>query len=236
MLPYANNDMTFSLSLTDAQAEAYQKAYYVISRADTDNPGSLIFVYMGNNVTLTDDNTLTANFDGNIIYMENSSTGQLYEVMYTERESTDTYSRYLLSSILFNSDIQGDDAEYVYFVMETSADNPEGILLGAYPMDNLIMSGVELNTAFPDRHEVNIYDYENIAFGSISHEFTSDEDLTNFNESDWSDLKLLYNDFPISDGFSTTVGELMPDIPYYGMFIIEDAQGNRHCSNLVQIQ
>lgn len=234
MIPTANGDMTFSLQLTDAQADSYQNGYYVISRADTDQPGNYIFVAMSNQVALSDSNMLTANFDGQIIYMQNATTSEQYEVMYTEQESTSDYTRYLLSSILYNDDIEGDDAMYAYFVLETTPDNPQGEIVGAYPIENLIVSeGSEL---FPDRYEIDINDYQNIAFGSASHQFTSTEDLTNFNEADWSDVTLWYSSFPISEGFHTTMGGMIPDVPYFGMFIIEDAQGNRHCSNLVQLQ
>lgn len=234
MLPVANGDMTFTLQLTDAQAESCQKAYYVISRADTEQPGNFVFVAMSNETSLSDTNALTANFDGSIIYIQNDTTLEQYELMYTEQESTDTYTRYLLSSILYNDDIDGEDAEYVYFVMETSADNPEGQILNAYPISNYIASNG--NELFPDRYEVDISQYQNIAFGYASHQFTSEEDLTNFNEADWSDVSIWYNNFPINEGFSTTIGGMIPEIPYYGMFIIEDSQGNRHCSNLVQLQ
>ena len=70
----------------------------------------------------------------------------------------------------------------------------------------------------------------------LAHEFTSEEDLTNLNEADWSDLVLHYNTQPVSDGFSTVSGSMVPGVPYFGMFIFEDTQGNRHCSNLVQLQ
>ena len=234
LIPTVNGDMTFGLQLTDAQAASCQNAYYVISRADTDQPGNFVFVAMSNDTTLSDTNTLTANFNGNIIYIQNDTTLDTYELMYTEQEATDTYTRYLLSSILYNDDIEGDDAEYVYFVMETSAEHPQGQILGAYPIENYITSNG--NEIFPDRYEVDISQYQNIAFGSASHQFTAEEDLTNFDEADWNDVSIWYNDFPISDGFSTVIGDMIPGIPYYGMFIIEDAQGNRHCSNLVQLQ
>ena len=234
MLPTKNEDLTFSLELTPEQAANVQNVYYVISREDTTSPGNYVFVSMSNQVTLNASNTLTADFNGDIIYMQNDTTYDEYEVMYTVQEATDTYTRYLLSCILYNEDIEEEEAMYAYFVMETSDEHPEGQLLGAYPIVNYVNSDGE--EIFPDRYEINIYDYNYIAFGVFSHEFTSSEDLTEFNESDWSDLVLQYNDFPISDGFSTVIGDMIPDVPYYGMFIIEDLQGNRHCSNLVQLQ
>lgn len=234
MYPTYNGDYTFSMNLTPEQAANVQNIYYVVSRADTNTPGNYNFVSMSSQVTLDSTNKITANFDGNIIYMQNDTTKQQYEVMYTEQEKTDQYTRYLLSSILYNNDIQEDDAMYAYFVMETTAANPQGTILGAYPIANYVNSdGLEV---FPERYEINIYDYKNIAFGSFSHKFTTGEDLTNFDESDWSDLVLQYNALPVTDGFSTVQGTMIPGIPYYGMFIIEDLQGNRHSSNLVQIQ
>ncbi|MCM1286787.1 MAG: clostripain-related cysteine peptidase [Clostridium sp.] len=234
MLPTANGDMTFSLQLTPEQAAVYQNAYFVISRMDLDNPSNYMFVAMGNDVSIDASNVATANFDGNIIYMQNDTTLQQYEVMYTIQEKTDSYTRYLLSSILFNEDIQEEDAMYAYFVMDVSAEHPGGELIGTYPIANLV-SGDTTNL-FPERYEINPYDYQNIAFGSLSHEFTSEEDLTNLNEADWSDLVLHYNTQPVLDGFSTVSGSMVPGVPYFGMFIFEDTQGNRHCSNLVQLQ
>ena len=234
MVPYTNGDLTFSLQLTEEQAADVQNIYYVISREDVTNPSNYVFVSMSNQVDMNDTNLLTANFDGQIIYMQDDTTLAQYEVMYTEQETTDTYTRYLLTSILYNDDIQGEDAMYAYFVMETSDAYPQGQLLGAYPISNYIST--EGADVFPDRYEININDYSNIAFGVASHEFTSTEDLTNFNEADWQDVLIMYNSFPIVNGFSTVLGGMQPDLSYYGMFIIEDTQGNRHCSNIVQIQ
>ncbi|MCM1272338.1 MAG: clostripain-related cysteine peptidase [Clostridium sp.] len=234
MVPQANSDMTFSLTLTPEQQACCENAYFVISRTDTDNPSNYMFVAMGNDVSINSDGAATANFDGKIIYMQNNATSEQYEVMYTIQEKTDTYTRYLLSSILFNEDIQEEDAMYAYFVMDVSDENPGGKLLGTYPIAN-IASGDTTNL-FPERYEINPNDYKNIAFGSLSHEFTSEEDLTTLNEADWNDLVLHYNTQPVSDGFSTVSGDMIDGIPYYGMFIFEDIQGNRHCSNLVRLQ
>ncbi len=234
LIPVANGDLTFSLQLSPEQAAGVQNMYYVISRADTERPGNFIFVSMSNQVDMNSNCVLTANFDGNVIYMQNDTTYDQYEIMYTEQEATDSYTRYLISSILFNDNINEEDAMYTYFVMETSDAYPQGQLLGAYPIANFIYSnGTEI---FPSNAEINIYDYQYIAFGAFTHEFTSEEDLTNFNEADWSDVELWYNQMPVTEGFSTVLGGMIPGIPYYGMFIIEDTQGNRHCSNMVQIQ
>lgn len=40
---------------------------------------------------------LTADFDGQITYMQNDTTKENYELMYTVQEKTDTYTRYLIS-------------------------------------------------------------------------------------------------------------------------------------------
>jgi len=234
MIPVKNNDLTFSLELTPEQAATCQNAYYVISRADLNTPGNYVFVSLSTMVDMDSNNVVTANFDGNILYMQNDTTKQMCEMMYTEQESTEDYTRYLLSSILFNEDINSEDSMYSYFVLETTPDNPTGNILGAYPIANFVNSnGTEI---FPERYEIDISEYQNIAFGYFTHEFTSEEDLQNFDDSSWSDLKLMYNSFPINDGFSTVMGGMQPNIPYFGMFIFEDTQGNRHCSNLVQLQ
>lgn len=234
MVPTHNGDLTFSLELTPEQAAEVQNVYYVISREDTQTPGNYVFVSMSNQVNFDDTTKVTAPFDGQIIYVQNNATGQYTEIMYTEQESTDDYTRYLISSILYQDDIQEEDAMYTYFVLETTPSNPTGTILGAYPIANLI-SG-DANEIFPDRYELNINDYANVAFGYFTHEFTTDEDLTNFNEADWADLSLFYNTMPVTDGFSTVMGGMMDGVNYYGMFIFEDTQGNRHCSNLVPLQ
>lgn len=234
LVPVLNDDYSFDITLTQEQAANVQNIYYVISRADMTRPDNYYFVSMSNQVSSDDNGTYTAEFDGDIIYMQNDTTHEQCEVMYTVLESTDNYTRYLLSSILYNESIEEEDAMYVYFVLETDSEHPEGQIIGAYPISNLINSeGTDL---FPDRYEIDIFDYTYIAFGALSHEFTSNEDLTNLNEADWEDLVLEYYSFPVTDGFSTITGSMYPDVPYFGMFIIEDLQGNRHCSNLVQIR
>lgn len=235
MLPYMIDDTRFAMDLTTEQVAAYQNSYYVISRADMDNPGKLMFVSMNSNTELNTAGTLQANYDGNIIYIQNETTGEYCEVMYTLQEHTDTYTRYLLSCILYNDTIDEENAMYTYLVLEVTPDNPSGTILGAYPIANLVYS-TDGNYMFPDRYEVDINDYNYIAFGSFSHEFTSTEDLNEFNENQWSDLMLTYTTMPVSDGFTTVMDGMLDGIPYYGMFVIEDTQGNYHYSNLVQIK
>jgi len=75
-----------------------------------------------------------------------------------------------------------------------SNEHPEGQILGAYPIDNYI--NTEGNEIFPERYEIDINDYQNVAFGYFSHRFTSNEDLTNFNDADWADLTINYSSFP----------------------------------------
>ena len=232
--PIKNSDMTFSVNLQPDQMSALQNAYFVISKKNKDNPSNYDMVMISSQVQSDGTSTLTADFDGQIIYMQNDTTNEKLEIMYTVQEKTDTYTRYLITSILYNDDIQGDDAMYTYFVLEVSDTNPQGVLLGAYPIENYINTNG--NEIFPDRYEINVNDYQNVAFGYFSHEFTSEEDLTNFNQADWADLILNYNYFPVSYGFSPVKDGLIAGEEYYGMFIFEDTQGNRHCSDLVQIQ
>ena len=233
LIPTKNNDLTFSVNLSSGQVSELQNAYFVISREDTERPGNYYFVSMSNQVSLSG-TELTALYDGDIIYIRNDTTDEQHEIMYVEEESTEDFTRYLISSILYNEDIMEDEAMYTYFVLETTPDNPSGELTNAYPIANLISSdGTEI---FPSRYEIDIYDYNYAAFGCFTHEFTSSEDLTNFNEADWSDLTLTYGNVPILEGFSTTMGGMKEGIRYYGMFVFEDTQGNRHCSNLVQLQ
>ena len=234
LVPVLNDDSSFSVTLQEDQKAALQNAYFVISKKDPENPELYDMVALSSAVTDDGTGTLTADFDGQITYMQNDTTLEMYELMYTVQEKTDTYTRYLLSSILYNDDIEGDDAVYAYFVLEVTAEHPEGQILGVYPIDNYIQT--EGNEIFPDRYEIDINDYDNVAFGYFSHKYTSTEDLTNLNQTDWADLTINYNYFPISEGFHPVRGDLIAGEEYYGMFIFEDNQGNRHCSSLVQIQ
>lgn len=234
LVPTLNSDTSFSVTLQQEQIASLQNAYFVIAKKEKGSTDMYDLVALSSSVTNDGTGTLTADFDGKITYMQNDSTHDQYELMYTVQEKTETYTRYLLSSILYNDDIEGDDSMYAYFVLEVSDEHPEGQILGAYPIANYVST--DGNELFPERYEININDYKNVAFGYFSHRFTSNEDLTNFNESDWADLTINYNSFPISEGFTPVRGSLLPDEEYYGMFIFEDMQGNRHCSSLVQIQ
>ncbi len=234
MMPTHNGDLTFSLELTPEQSAEILNAYFVISHEDPNTPGNYMFVMMSNQVEFEDTTKVTAPFDGQIIYMKNDTTGQLSEIMYTEQEKTDDYTRYLISSILYQEELTEEDAMYTYFVLETTPDNPKGEIKGAYPIGNLVTG--DANEIFPERYEINVNDYANVAFGCLTHEFTGTEDLTYFNEADWADLSLYYNNQPVTDGFSTVMGEMQPGLEYYGMFVFEDTHGERHCSNLVPLQ
>lgn len=234
LVPTMNDDSTFSVTLNAEQSSALQNAYFVIAKKDQEKDGMYDLVALSSAISNDGTGKLTADFDGQITYMQNDTTKENYELMYTVQEKTDTYTRYLISSILYNDDIEGDDSMYAYFVLEVSNEHPEGQILGAYPIDNYI--NTEGNEIFPERYEIDINDYQNVAFGYFSHRFTSNEDLTNFNDADWADLTINYSSFPISEGFTPIRDALLAGEEYYGMFIFEDMQGNRHCSSLVQIQ
>lgn len=239
MIPVSNGDYTFSLQLTEEQVSEAYRAYYVISRADLDQPGNLVFVGMeSTNITLDANNVLTANYDGTARYVQNDTTGDLYEVMYKQHEVTESYCQYLLTCMFYNDDIEGDDAVTAYFVLETTPDNPEGEFQGAYPVLNILYGEEDIETTdvTPERYLIDPDDYENIAWGYCSHYFTGEENLQEYESSDWDDVTIMYNSFPESDGYSAIIGPIFEGVPYYGMFIIEDIQGNRHMSQLVQIQ
>ena len=90
-----------------------------------------------------------------------------------------------------------------------------------------IISTLKEIEIFPERYEIDINDYQNVAFGYFSHRFTSNEDLTNFNDADWADLTINYSSFPISEGFTPIRDALLAGEEYYGMFIFEDMQGKQ---------
>ena len=165
--------------------------------------------------------------------MQNPTTGELHEILYPPLEATLLYTRYLIPSILYNNTMQDEDAMYAYFVLETSLLNPTGDIIGCYPIMNYIQSDGE--DVYPERYEIDVNSYQNVAFGGYSHEFTGKENLDEFTESDWKDIILEYTTMAIADGFITVKQPMIDYLPYYGMFIIEDSQGKKHCSNLVQI-
>ena len=197
LVPTMNDDSTFSVTLNAEQSSALQNAYFVIAKKDQEKDGMYDLVALSSAISNDGTGKLTADFDGQITYMQNDTTKENYELMYTVQEKTDTYTRYLISSILYNDDIEGDESMYAYFVLEVSNEHPEGQILGAYPIDNYI--NTEGNEIFPERYEIDINDYQNVAFGYFSHRFTSNEDLTNFNDADWADLTINYSSFPISE-------------------------------------
>ena len=97
LVPTMNDDSTFSVTLNAEQSSALQNAYFVIAKKDQEKDGMYDLVALSSAISNDGTGKLTADFDGQITYMQNDTTKENYALMYTVQEKTDTYTRYLIS-------------------------------------------------------------------------------------------------------------------------------------------
>ena len=237
MMPAAKTANEFTLELTDAQAETFADAkYYILRRA-----GDQLYnqVYSSGNVT-KDGNTLVANFDGQVLCGK-TRFGEYWILNADEHDTVGDITRYSVYVNLTNQrPVWGDEPEgYESKVMgyrfhlsannKTKTVNKSALVRYDVKVDSQSLAGGKLE-------EADLTQWSQFNFLNERHRYMARYENGVLKPLDqWQESGFLSGyAVPVEDLDSFTFAPI-PDGEYYVLIEIEDVQGNRYCSELLQI-
>jgi hypothetical protein len=236
--PQAVTGSTFTLELTPEQAKTYADAgYYILIRE-----GDQLYttIYASHDVSLNG-TTLTANFDGNILYAKNN-LGQYWIPVVDEHDTVGDYTRYSTYVNLTNGrPVLGDNPEgfqrktagyRFHFSVNNQTKQIQTSALVPYN------EAVDLNALTGGKLEdADLAQWSEYYFLKDRHLYmTRDEKGTILPLSQWVATSYLSASVSrVDDGVEFLLAPI-PQGEYYLIFEVEDIQGNRYCSETLTIQ
>lgn len=229
---------TYNLELTDEQAETYADAkYYVLQK---EGHGLYTPLFVSTNVEKKG-NTLITEFDGNIIYGKDKFNNYFIPVS-QEHDSVGDLTRYSIYVNASNAWVNGlkriEDHELIVnglnYQIAVNTEEKEIAVSSLVPWDTETDASGVVSGKF---EEVDLSEYSLFTFPSADHKY-----LTRYDNgvvkpiSEW--YVSFYNSFtpvPVKDEVSF-VFEPLTQGNYCIVFEIEDTQGNRYCSEPIEIE
>jgi len=229
---------TYTLQLTDAQQESFASArYYILLR---DGEEYFTRIYSSHDVT-NDGGLLTANFDGNVLYVKDGFGGYQIPVA-IEHDTVGDETRYSVYATLAN---------YSMDLLDLPEDFETRIQAHRFGLtiDNRTKA-VTVNSLVPYDHyagsqvltggkveETDLSSWETCLFIHDDHRYlTRYENGAIMPVEKWAVSTLFSGvEYPVENGIEFVCAPLVKG-EYYLLFEVEDTQGNRYCSELLPIQ
>jgi len=236
--PQRTTASTYTLQLSDAQQENFASArYYILVR---DGEEYFTRIYSSHDVT-NDDGLLTANFDGNVLYVKDDF-GDYQIPVAIEHDTVAGQTRYSVYAVLMNYSMdlldlpEGFETQMLAHRFGLSIDNrtKEVTVNSLVPYDN--SAGTEV-LAGGKLEETELSDWENCLFVHDDHRYlTRYENGAIMPVEQW-EVSTLFSgvEYPVENGIEFVCAPLVKG-EYYLLFEVEDTQGNRYCSELLPIQ
>ncbi len=229
---------TYTLQLTPEQNESLASVrYYILIR---DGEKYYTKAFSSENVT-NKDGLLTANFDGNIIYVRDNYG--LYHIPVTKEHDTvgdcTRYSAYVtLTNFAFGTSYLPEDFEKVMepYRFSLTLDNRAKTVTmdGIIPYDPAKEQDKPAGGKYQD---ARLEDWQVCLFANGEHRFlTRNEKGTVLGYEQWpADTVFSGMNMPVENGISFVYAPLAAG-EYFLLFEVEDTQGNRYCSELLPIE
>ncbi len=229
---------TYTLQLTPEQAESYASSRYYIMERLGDELYTITFA--SSNIT-EKDGLLTANFDGNVIYLKDGR-GQYMIPVSQEHDTVGDVTRYSVFTYLENSlpsavttpegyEEQQDSFRYQMAVNHSTKQIAVSALL---PADEQVASQGMLGGK---TEEVDLSQWVSATFPSQRHRYLSRYENGAIQPvSAWPVSGILTGfQLYVADGMEFVYAPLTAG-DYCILFEVEDTQGNRYCSELLPIE
>lgn len=229
---------TYTLQLTDAQQESFASArYYILVR---DGEEYFTRIYSSHDVT-NRDGLLTANFDGNVLYVKDSF-GDYQIPVAIEHDTVAGQTRYSVYAVLMNYSMdlldlpEGFETQVSAHRFGLSIDNKtkdvtvNSLVPYDHSSDSEVLAGGKLE-------ETELSDWASCLFVHDDHRYlTRYENGTIMPVEQW-EVSTLFSgvEYPVENGIEFICAPLVKG-EYYLLFEVEDTQGNRYCSELLPIQ
>ena len=215
----------YRVQLPDELLSNYARASYSIWEEDED--GTYIAWLISHDVYLSESGELSADFDGNFFFLEDSA-GNCLPCTATEIEHTDDgYSKYAIPVMVMP---QGQlPMQTAYIHVKVDAEHPEGVISGIY---NTLNTDAGL---FPDKSAVTIEEGDIISPFLFARDIVFYEDGSVAPFDTWKSSSGIAGDFEVTGEFSIAIrppkgGE------YCFLFNVTDTQGNSSFTNPIYIE
>lgn len=236
-MPSMVSKETYTLQLTPEQAESYVSSRYYILQQLGDELYSVVFA--SSNIT-EEGGLLTANFDGNVIYLK-TGQGEYVIPVTQEHDTVGDVTRYSVYTYLDNSlsimatppeGYEEKNGSFRYQLAVNNTNQQIGIS-ALLPADEQVASQGILGGKTED---VDLSQWVKATFPHQRHRYlVRDENDTVKQINDWPVSGILTAfEVYIADGMEFVYAPLETG-DYYIIFEIEDTQGNFYCSDLLPI-
>lgn len=226
-----------SMQLTEEQAKTIAGAqYYVFAKLPASETFSkqeeYLHIYTGHNVDISANGTLSATYNGKVVYGKNKKTGETstYALpMYPVYDGEGAEKYYLPCMFwYFGEALEGFDIQNVNWLMRLKDGNP--MLCGAYKMDSDASNNNESSSEeklFPakgllDSEKYGVYSFVNNAY------FAKTGKDGTYLEASGSIYGFEYTK---EDGFSLEYRQIDDPSQYYAIMVVEDIYGNTYNSD-----
>lgn len=238
VLPQMESASEFSLELTQEQTNNYADSRYFILRREGEQLYTPIFA--SSNITKKN-NTLIANFDGDVIYAKNDFD-EYWLPAIVEHDTVGDYTRYSTYVNLTNQlatfthapeDYEHKVAGHRFHISannKTKEIKTSALVPYSVSVDTQALVGGKKEDAALDEWSQYYFLEENHLY------LQKDENGTILPLREWEESSYLSaNVSRVKDGIDFVFAPL-PAGEYYLIFELEDTQGNRYCSDLLAIQ
>ena len=225
IMPFSKNDGLFEVEIPEDIQNSYSKAMYMIFEkiGDYYTPR-----FKGTDVVLKD-NKLSTNIKNKGIVATDKEGNSIY-IMAFEGEKGNHYTKYLLPGTLENFDENTFTIEYipVFIHFVVSDEYPNGKIEG--------VTETNPDTELASKTIIDVSNYKAIYFsGSIPYKIFNEDGSYNPNwETDATlDVEMIYSTI---EDIKIEFIDLNTSKEYYGVFIIQDSQGNNYSTNVTKIE
>ena len=233
-----STDGKYQLKLTSDQQQTFASAKYYVFQKETDSRCRLVF--LSSDVT-NKDGTLTANFDGKAIYVQNKYNEYFIPVM-EHCDTVDSLLRYQTNltvskvgfyDYLMSGDESSDDFKDQRWQFTLDKEKEKVSVSSVVNTDG---SGDGFSGGKTEDAESEDWNYIFQAHGFRRY-VTRDQNGVILPYSQWTvDTNLLSStSFRVDGGFELTY-EPLDNGSYYILIEVQDTQGNGYCSELMEIE
>lgn len=224
-----DDDTTFTMALTAAQAQNLARAQYIVLEKTEDD--LFRFVYSGHDVTLGADNVLTAAYDQTAIYVLDPDNGKPIDIApIFEREHAEGAVLYHVHAALSYWDFTPGAS-----VLDMQTISYQAVLdIETGTVENAGILTSHEDGMMPDVRPVNLADWYTVQFVSGERVKTYAEDGTLLPFFEWPVPRI--TGFEL-DAMKPVTFAALPALLHhkdlYGMMVVTDTQGNQYVSEPV---
>lgn len=220
-----NSDNEVSIKLSNEQIENYSFATFTIFKQDPEHNNYYTPIYNTDEVTLNNEGLLISNFKNKLVQIQDEETDKYNYMLTYYRKSSNNSRR--ATAILYNTNLEFTDDGFmssadIYF--NNDKDGNPIISTAKLISDNERIDGVLLNLDNYNKYELWQYSYRIL-----------DDKGNVLDTSEWEGAPVIHGYGGELSKIKMRYASLDEEDNYYGLFIVNDINGNSSYSKLIKI-